>query len=255
MIKHKILEKLLRLAILCVGILLLINVIITAAVSSGFHFGFQLQTLASIVFILYAIFFHKLPKFVHIALVLAFAASVCFSLFLGAYGNRNNVDYTEDVVIVLGAGVRGELVSRHLAFRLNRAIDYLANNPDALVVVTGGLGQAATITEAEASKRYLVARGVAPERILLEEKSTSTYENLYFANEILSEHFPYGFRAVVISNDFHIYRAVRTARGVGIYAYGAGARTPRTAIPINYLREMSAVAHMWVSQTLAFAIN
>jgi len=245
-------KKLLRIAVLIIGILLLLSVFIEATVASGFHLGFQLQTLVSVILILYAIFFSKFSRLAHIAVALAFAVPVCFALFLGAYGNQNHVDYTEDVVIVLGAGVRGETPSRHLVNRLNRAIEYLANNPDAMVVVTGGLGQAATITEAEASKRYLAARGISPERILLEEKSTSTYENLVFANKILLDYFPYGFRAVVISNDFHIYRAVRTARGIGIYASGVGASTPRSTIPLNYLREMAAVSNMWLSQVLAF---
>jgi len=240
-------KKLPQFAALAIGIILLLNVIIEATVSS-FHLGFRLQALAAVAFILYGIFFGRFSKKAHIAAGLACVIPICFALFLGAYGNRSNVDYTEDVVIVLGAGVRGETVSRHLANRLDRTLEYLASNPNAVVIVTGGLGNNAIITEAEASKRYLVARGITAERILLEDQSTSTYENLVFAKEILDEHFPYGFRAVVVSNDFHIYRAVRTAQRVGLTVSGSGAQTPRSTLPLNYLREMSAVAHMWVTQ-------
>jgi len=177
----------------------------------------------------------------------ACSVPIFFIIFLGVYGNINRADYTEDVLIVLGAGVRGEEVSLHLAHRLDRAATYLADNPRALVIVTGGLGNRASITEAEAMERYLLAKGVAPERIIQENQSTSTYENLAFSRDILYKYFPEGFRAALITNDFHIYRAIRTSRRVGIYAYGIGAPTPLFSLPINYLREMLAVVHMWVN--------
>ena len=76
---------------------------------------------------------------------------------------------------------------------------------------------------------------------MLEEKSTSTVENLAFAKEILDEHFPEGFRAVVITSDFHIFRAVRTARFVGMDVGSMGAYTDWYTWPINYMREMLAI--------------
>ena len=228
-----------------VGILSVMNVALESTVSN-IHLGFQLQAVVSIALILYAMLFDRFSRRVHVAAGAFCVVSLSFAAFLGVYGNLNNVSYEEDVVIVLGAGVRGETVSLHLANRLNKAVDYLYKNPGAYVVVTGGLGGNAVITEAEAMERYLIARGIAPERIIQEDQSTSTYENLSFARDILSERFPQGFSAVLISNDFHIYRATRIARHVGVPARGYGAITPRTALVLNYLREMSAVAHMWV---------
>jgi len=87
----------------------------------------------------------------------------------------------------------------------------------------------------------LTARGIPRDKILLEELSTSTYENLVFAREILEEHFSDGFRAVLITNDFHIYRAVRTARRAGIDVNRIGAYTNWYTWPVNYLREILAV--------------
>ncbi|MCL2851643.1 MAG: YdcF family protein [Defluviitaleaceae bacterium] len=231
--------------ILFAGTLSLINVAIQST-ASNIHLGFIAQAIISTALILYAVLFDRLPKAVHIAAATACAVPLCFSVFLGAYGRLSGADYTEDVVIVLGAGLRGEEVGSHLANRLDRAVDYLGSNPDAIVVVTGGLGAGAPITEAEAMERYLIASGVSPERIILEDQSTSTYENISFARDILDEQFSGGFRAALISNDFHIYRAVRMARHVGVSAYGVGASTPLFALPQNYLREMLAVAHMWV---------
>jgi len=206
----------------------------------------MMQGLISICLMLYAIFFNKIPKKIHILTTSLCLIPAVFALFLFAYGNMSNVDYTEDVVIVLGAGVNVEAVSRPLANRLNAAIDYWEQNPNAYIIVCGGLGNRAVITEAEAMARFLIARGVPPDQILLEDMSTSTYENLAFAKIILNEHFPHGFRAVLITNDFHIYRAVRTARHVGLDVSHVGAHTNVSTWPVNYLREMLAVMHMWV---------
>jgi len=171
---------------------------------------------------------------------------ICFSLFLGIYGNVSTADYTENVVIVLGAGIRGEEVGAHLARRLDTAIDYLRRNPNAVVIVCGGLGVGEVITEAEAMARYLIRHGVSPDRIIKEDRSTSTYENLTFAREILDEYFPDGFRAVLVTNDFHIYRTASLARRAGLYVNRLGAPTPLSALPANYLREMAAVVNMWL---------
>ncbi|MCL2563066.1 MAG: YdcF family protein [Oscillospiraceae bacterium] len=234
-----------RTALLLIGLLSLANVTFLYLVANP-TMGFHLQLAISIGLIVYAICFNWISKKIHIAIGLLALIPIAFVLFLFIYGNVSNVDYNEDVVIVLGAGIHGETVSRPLARRLDAAIDYWNRNPDAYIVVTGGLGNRATITEAEAMARYLIRRGVPAERILLEELSTSTYENLVFAKEILDEHFPDGWRAAVITNDFHIYRSVRTARAVGIDAGRIGAYTEWYTWPVNYLREMLAVVQLWV---------
>ena len=234
------------------GILALINVVLLANVANP-TIGFTLQAVIAIGLILYAILFHKIPKKLHVLAGALCLIPITFALFLFIYGNVSNIDYSEDVVIVLGAGIHGEQVSRPLARRLDAAVDYWRENPAAYIVVTGGLGNRAVITEAEAMARYLTARGVPEGRIFLEDQSTSTYENLLFAKEILDEHFPEGFRAVVITNDFHIYRAVRTARAVGLDVGRVGAYTDWYTWPVNYLREMLAVANLWISPTSAHA--
>jgi uncharacterized SAM-binding protein YcdF (DUF218 family) len=146
-------------------------------------------------------------------------------------------------VIVLGAGLVGDEVGSHLALRLDTAVEYLNGNADAVVVVSGGLGAGRNVTEAEAMSRYLVMRGISPGRILLEDKSTSTYENLLFSSEILSRHFTDSFRVVVVTNDFHVFRATRQARSLGIDANALGAPTPWHSLSANYMREMFAVVN------------
>jgi len=235
----------LRIILVLLGLLSLANVVIVLRVSNP-TIGFAIQAAISVFVIAYAAFFTKIPNKLHITMGVLCLIPISLVAFLFIYGNTSNADYTEDVIIVLGAGVRGQSVTRPLARRLDEAIVHWRENTDAYIVVTGGLGNRATITEAEAMARYLAVRGVPRERILLEDMSTSTYENLKFAREILDEYFPDGFSAVVITNDFHIYRAVRTARTVGIDVTRRGAYTDWYSWPVNYLREMLAVVNMWV---------
>ena len=235
-----------RIVLVLIGILSLANVLLLTRISNP-TVGFTLQGVLSVGLIVYALLLRKLPKWVHFAMGGIAVIPLVFALFLAIYGNVSNADYTEDVVIVLGAGIHGEQVSRPLARRLDTAIDHWRRNPEVTIVVTGGLGNRAVITEAEAMARYLMARGVPEAQILREGLSTSTYENLIFAKEILDEVFPDGFSAVVITNDFHIYRAVRTARHAGLNdVRRSGAETAWYTWPTNYLREMLAVISLWV---------
>ena len=235
----------LRFILLTIGIFSLTNVVFMYRVANP-TIGFTLQAVLSVCIIAYACLLPILPKWLHITLGALAAIPLIFTLFLAIYGNTSDADYTEDAVIVLGAGIHGERVSRPLAHRLDAALDYWNENPNAIIVVTGGLGNRATITEAEAMARYLIARGVPESQIIREDQSTSTYENLVFAKELLAEDFPDGFSAVLITNDFHIYRAVRTARQAGIEPSRIGAYTDWYTWPVNYLREMLAVFNLWV---------
>ena len=234
-----------RCALVVAGALLGANVVIMALVANP-NIAYLVLAFAAATLIAYGVWFERVPKAVHVAAGAALAVPIAFATFLGIYGGANHVDCTEDAVIVLGAGVNGERVTRPLARRLDAAIEYHRCNPGAYIVVTGGLGNRATITEAEAMARYLVARGVPEDIVLREEASTSTRENLIFADEILREHFPDGYRAALISSDFHMFRAVRTARRLGLDVAAVGATTDWYSWPVNYTREMMAVINHWL---------
>jgi len=238
-------KTILRIILFILGVLSLASLAVLFRISNP-NIGFTMQAVLSIALILYAVFFCKIPKLIHKILAILCLIPLCFVLFLGIYGNVSNADYTEDVVVVLGAGIRGEAVSRPLARRLDAAFAYWQKNPDAYIIVCGGLGELAEITEAEAMARYLISLGMPEGQILLEDRSTSTYENLLFANQILHEYFPQGFRAVLVTSDFHIFRAVRTARHVGLDVSRIGADTAWYTIPVNYLREMAAIINFWL---------
>ena len=150
-----------------------------------------------------------------------------------------------DAVIVLGAGVNGTEPSLSLRTRLDAALDYLGENPDVPVVLTGGQGYGEEITEAQCMYDYLTTRGVTSERILLEEQATSTAENFAFSKPLLAvEGIDVETDLVaVVTNDFHIYRAGLIAAREG-YAltFGVPAELPWLHLEINYcVREAFAL--------------
>lgn len=144
-----------------------------------------------------------------------------------------------EAVIVLGCQVRGEEPSLMLQRRLDAALEVLEQNPEALCVVSGGQGSGEDISEAEAMKRYLTERGVSSDRIILEDRSVSTRENIRFSAELLKER---GLsRAVIATNEFHQYRAGIYAKRNGLTAGHHSGRTPLYNL-LNYtVREWAAL--------------
>lgn len=175
-----------------------------------------------------------------------FLIPIIFTSFLAIYGSIDNATYDEDAVIVLGAGIDGEKVSGNLAKRLDMAAAYYEKNPKAVIIVCGGQGPQEDITEALAMERYLVGKGVPKDSILKEEKSTSTYENFSYGKTILEDHFTQEFSSVLITNDFHVFRAAKIAEDAGITSNRLGAQTKWYTVPANYLREMLAVLKMLI---------
>jgi uncharacterized SAM-binding protein YcdF (DUF218 family) len=96
-------------------------------------------------------------------------------------------------------------------------------------------------------ERYLIEKGVPAEKIIKEDRATSTYENFLFSAALLEEEFPAGYSAAFITNNFHVYRAERTAQHAGLSARHIGAPVTWYNIPADYIREMMAVTKSWIS--------
>lgn len=144
-----------------------------------------------------------------------------------------------DYIIVLGAQVRESGPSLVLRYRLDAACEYLMENKDTVCIVTGAKGYNEPVSEAEGMKRYLVEKGIDEARILMEEKATSTMENLLFSQEFLDKETD---RVGVVTNDFHLFRAMSLARHQG-YRHVCGiAAGSRPAYQLNnMLREFLGV--------------
>lgn len=180
-------------------------------------------------------------------LLVLMAAEFLIVDFVFAYGNADNADFSEDAVIVLGAGVRGDRVTYTLQKRLDTAIEYINKNPSAYIAVTGGMGPQETVTEGSAMRKYLLENGVDADRIITEEKATSTAENMVFTKELLDEKLGGNYKVTVITNGFHIYRSVSLARKNGFLqvTHMHGGVEWYNAVPC-YLRESLAVLKMWI---------
>ncbi|MCD8508854.1 MAG: YdcF family protein [Bacillus sp. (in: Bacteria)] len=155
----------------------------------------------------------------------------------------NSMPVDSDVIIVLGAGVWEHGPSPALKARLDRAIEVYENGYGEVFIVTGGLGDFPP-TEAEAMRDYLVGEGVPPEQIFLEPLATNTLENLQNSKVIMEE---YGWRSAVIVTDvFHMKRALNIAEDLSIDATGAAAvesvlYTNRGLRQTYMLREVAAM--------------
>lgn len=167
-------------------------------------------------------------------------------LFIAIFGKIDNVTYKEDAAIVLGAGIKGENVTLTLSHRLDKAVEYIGKNPSAIIVVSGGQGFQEDISESLAMERYLVDNGVPNDKIIKEQKSTSTYENCLFSKELLDKYFDKPYKTVIITNDFHIYRAIQISKAVGLESTHYHAKTEWYTVSLNYLRECVAVVKTWI---------
>lgn len=144
-----------------------------------------------------------------------------------------------DVCIILGAQMKESGPSDVLQRRLDKALEYLLENPDTLVVVSGGQGSNEPVSEAQGMRDYLAARGIAGERILMEDASTSTWENLDYSARLIDKSED---DVVIVTNNFHVFRAVSIAKKQGYHTVqGMAASTHRGNLINNLLREFLGV--------------
>jgi uncharacterized SAM-binding protein YcdF (DUF218 family) len=177
------------------------------------------------------------------ALLLAWVLAV--AAFLAWIGTQDDARFDEEAVIVLGAAVHGDQLSRTLEARLDRAVAYHQRNPQVLVVVTGGQGPQENLPEGVAMRAYLLTRGVPDASIVVEDKASSTEENFAFSKALLDARLPAGYRVTFVTDEFHTYRASRIAAASGLVADHVSSRTPWYFWPANYLREELLVMAMW----------
>ena len=119
-------------------------------------------------------------------------------------------DGDADYIIVLGAKVNPNAPSLSLQKRIDAAHEYLMEHPDTKVVASGGQGWDEPMSEAECIANELIDMGISPDRIILEDRSTSTVENIRYSSELMD--ITPEMTVLVVSNDFHCFRAAAIAR-------------------------------------------
>lgn len=230
------------------GGLLISNALLMMTIAN-LNIGLLPVALLGAVLLTYGILFEKLYKFkiIHSLIALGMSIILIFSSFLAVFGNNDTADYTEETVIVLGCGIRGERVSVGLAKRLDKAAEYHNKNPKATIIVSGGQGPQENIPEALAMKRYLVSKGIDETKIIMEDKSTSTITNFRNSYKIMEEKGLSTSKIVFVTNAYHVYRSAYYAKAEGfIEVSHLGTDIIWYTVPMNYMREMLAVLKMWV---------
>ena len=174
----------------------------------------------------------------------AIIAAVCLLVFvvvegmiLSQFGARaaDGADYC----LILGAQMKNHGPSDVLRRRLDVAIEYLEENPETTVIVSGGQGANEPVTEAQGMYEYLVERGIAAERIIQEDASGNTRENLQYSSAFLDMTRD---SVVVVTNNFHVFRATGIARKMGYEnVSGLAADSYPLMVPNNLLREFFGV--------------
>ncbi|MBS9803362.1 YdcF family protein [Bacillus cereus] len=149
---------------------------------------------------------------------------------------REKLSYHSPYVLILGAKLFGDRPSLSLQNRLDVALEYLFSHPEAKVIVSGGQGEDEDIPEAHSMRNYLMVHGIDESRILIEDQSTNTYENLKFSMDLYNvEH------AVVVSNTYHLYRTKIIAKRLGMKMEALAAETPMRSKRKMYVREYAAI--------------
>lgn len=155
------------------------------------------------------------------------------------YAANKTPEKNAEFLIVLGAGVNGTVPSQTLKNRINAATEYLKENPDTIVIASGGQGPGEEVTEAQVIKEYLLLGGVPPEKIILEDKSTSTVENIKFSKKFIKD---INASIVLVTSDFHIMRATQIAEIQGFTKVSGCPAEPGYFTKLNnYVREFFAV--------------
>ena len=251
-----------RIFLIIAGVLMVLDTIAVALVSN-YNLGVILPAMLGLPLLVVGIFYTQLGAWarksklgaaikwvmrIGYALV-ALSLVITFSLMITA--TLDQPEPSADAVIVLGAGIRGDRVPATLAARLKRAVEYAEPNPKTLFIVTGGQGQGESITEALAMKRYLISTlGVREDRILMEDRATSTQENFRYSLPILREHLGENARVVFVTSAFHMFRAELVAKKEGVQAEALSCPTTWYLIPNCYLREAVAIVQYYLTGKL-----
>lgn len=158
---------------------------------------------------------YKIYKVIMILFILSFII-LQSAIVINMYKTKNiNMIDKIDTMIILGAKVNKDGVSKTLQLRLDKAIEYYNKNKDINIIVSGGQGTDEITTEALAMKNYLIHNGVNEDNIILEDKATTTLENIIFSKKIM-ENLNLENRALIVTSDYHLLRGRFIASILGI---------------------------------------
>ena len=151
-----------------------------------------------------------------------------------------------NVAIVLGASVWEDGVSPVYRERINHAITLYKDGFVDYIILTGGFGEGSYKSDSQVAKEYALSQGIPEERLLIEEKSTITEENLEFSKEVMEENDLE--TAIVVSDPLHMKRSMLMAEDYNINALSSPTTTSmykslKTKIPFLLREEFFYVGY------------
>jgi uncharacterized SAM-binding protein YcdF (DUF218 family) len=178
-------------------------------------------------------------------LVFTVTGVLIYSKFEDEHPTRNDIKY----MVVLGAKVRENGISPTLQRRLDKALNVLLLDTTITVIVSGGKGEDEPVSEAKAMSDYLLTHGVNANRIIQEDQSFSTEENIINSRSKIVLPNNSTIPIYLATSNYHQYRAQYLARNAGFIPYALASSTPNSDMPYRFIREIFAVINEWWSDT------
>ena len=243
------------LAIIC---LYLPPLIINTSLNAGNLFGYAVGA----ILVLAGILLNRIIDFIRhqaaigngkavfgVLIFLAAAALIFITAFFITLGiiishSRTNAR-EEKVLIILGCRIRGSEPSKALVLRAEAAANYLLSHPNTVAIASGGQGRDESLSEGECISNLLLEKGIDKSRIFIEDKSTSTDENISFSKEIMEKH-SLGSSAAIATSEYHQYRACLICKRHKIHSCSVSSASSPKWKATYFTREVFGVWKEWI---------
>lgn len=232
-----------KFVLLAIGILLLIWYL-APTFSNIFNVANMVGIMISTFFVAFSLRYDVIPSKIRIAililiLVLCVIVLVPISINMIKYANYKSKNGS-NTVVVLGCKVNEDKPSKFLYNRCKVAYDYLSENENSVAILSGGQGADEGISEALCMKNVLTQMGVDENRLIMEDKSTTTEENLEFSKEIIKNE-NLDDNILVVTNEFHEYRAKLICDKIGLNFHSKCSHSSFYTFLTFYTREIFAI--------------
>lgn len=215
-----------------VGVVLYIGLLIFAATNQMVNITNQrLFLLLNYTFLFSSIVFGMM-------MFIFFAVLLYAMIYLSIPRNKNY-----DFIIIHGSGlIDGEVVPPLLASRIEKGIQlyHLAEKETVKLIASGGQGEDEKLSEAQAIYNYLIEKGIPKDKIIREDQSTTTYENLKFSKALAQKEMTKPIY-VFVSNNYHVFRVAMYTLRLKMRVYGVGSKTAGYYLPSAFIREFIAI--------------
>ncbi|MCR4606225.1 MAG: YdcF family protein [Oscillospiraceae bacterium] len=227
--------------------LLIISAFVFRYCMKGYSYIAHLLSMAAAFTVIYTVCPSELCRIITFLIIGGTALFIGFEIPVILYAHTDN-DCKRKYLIVLGAEVIGSKPSRSLQYRIDAAKHYLERFTESTAILSGGNGPNEDMSEASCMFEHLRDYGIAPNRMIKEEYSSSTRENLSLSFDIIRSlgDEPDG-NVAILSSSYHLYRAKKTALSMNVRATGVAGYPGNPVLAANFfIREALGVARLLI---------